>query len=357
MSDIRKRVTPKGTETFQVRIRRAGYPTLTKTFKTKAPAQKWARDQESKLLSGLQVLTTEKSRITFSEAIKEYREHKSTNTPSETVRLNQIEADLGDLAVINLTSSKFSAYIKTWQRTEVPSPKSKLKSHPLFDPVKHLYADSSVRKIYYLVKKVTEWHSSFRNYPIDNIFKSVSPPSTDVKRDRRLEPGEEERITLAIEHQYVNQVELRTVISFALETAMRAGEILNIQWHEIDFANRSIKIPKEKTKTSRYREVPMTTVCYALLVAHAETKNNLDDRVFWQWKDSHALGQRFRVVLKNAGVKDFRFHDLRHEATSRFFERTQLRDIEIAKITGHSDMRTLARYANLRTENLAKLLW
>ena len=357
MADIRKRVTPAGTESFQVRIRRAGFPTLTRSHKTKAAAQKWAREEESKLLNGLEVLTSPTARITFSDAIRDYLDHKSTKTPSEIVRLRQIEADLGDLAVKNLTSAKFSAYIKTWLRTEVAAPKTKKKAHPLFAPTPHTYAESSVRKIYYLVKKVMEWHSSFRKYPIENIFKSVSPPSTDIKRDRRLQGNEEQRLLLAIEKQYVKNDELRTVILFALETAMRAGEILSIQWHEINFESRSIKIPKEKTKTARYREVPMTSICVNLLQAHIATMNKLDDRVFWQWKDSHALGQRFRVILKNAEIKDFRFHDLRHEATSRFFERTTLRDIEIAKITGHSDMRTLARYANLRTENLAKLLW
>ena len=58
-----------------------------------------------------------------------------------------------------------------------------------------------------------------------------------------------------------------------------------------------------------------------------------------------------------AGCPDLRFHDLRHEATSRLFERTNLSDLQIAKITGHKDPRMLARYANLRGSDLAGALW
>ena len=101
----------------------------------------------------------------------------------------------------------------------------------------------------------------------------------------------------------------------------------------------------------------MTTICVKLLTAHLKTKSIVDDRVFWQWKDSHTFNQRFNIVLKNANMTDYRFHDNRHEATSRFFERTNLRDTEIAKITGHASMVTLMRYANLRTNDLAKRLW
>jgi integrase len=357
MSDIQRKVTPKGKVTYQARIRRAGYPSKTRSFEKKSEAQAWARDTESKVLNGLQVASSKARRYTFSEAIAEFLEQHPDTDESEKVRLQQIEVDLGELAVLNLTAAKFSQYIRTWSNTIVPSPKHKKKDHPLFQPKQHTYADSSVRKIYYLVKKIMEWHSAFRNYPVDDIFKSVSPPSTDIKRDRRLEEGEEERILEAFSKQYTKAEELKTLFLFALETAMRAGEIMSLEWHEVDFSGPSINIPKEKTKTSRYRKVPMTSVCVKLLQAHQKTKSRTDTRVFWHWKDSHALGQRFRVVLKNAQITNFRFHDLRHEATSRFFERTQLRDIEIAKITGHSDMRTLARYANLKVENLARQLW
>lgn len=69
------------------------------------------------------------------------------------------------------------------------------------------------------------------------------------------------------------------------------------------------------------------------------------------------LSRQFGRVFDAAGCGDLRFHDLRHEATSRLYERTRLSDLEIAKITGHKSLRMLARYANLRGSDLAARLW
>ncbi|MBO2843774.1 site-specific integrase [Stenotrophomonas maltophilia] len=62
-------------------------------------------------------------------------------------------------------------------------------------------------------------------------------------------------------------------------------------------------------------------------------------------------------IFVAGGCADLGFHDLRHEATSRLYERTSLTDIQIAKITGHRDPRQLKRYANLRASDLADQLW
>lgn len=345
-----------GKVSYQARVRRAGHPSLTKTFKEIAEAKAWVSTQEKNLLDGAPLLTKEKERFTFAVAIDDYEKHCEYDSPTEKYRFQQIKEDMGDLAIVNLTAPKLSAYIKVWQTTPVPAPKNKKKldaktKKPRF------YAASTVRKVYFSIKKIVEWHSGFRNYPVNNIFKFVKAPAANEERSRRLEDGEEQRILDAINKMYVNKEELKTALLFSLESACRAGEMLKFTWQDVDFKTRSIKIPKGMTKTKKYREVPMTSICFRLLQEHIKTRNEKDPRVFWQWKDSHALNQRFKVILKNAGIKDFRWHDLRHEATSRFFERTNLRDTEIAKITGHSSMVTLMRYQNLRSNNLAEKLW
>lgn len=345
-----------GRVSYQARVRKAGYPSLTKTFKKKKDAVAWVNAQEKNLLDGAPLLTKEKERFTFAVAIEDYEKHRKYDSPTERYRFQQIKEDMNDLAVVNLTAEKLSAYIKMWQTSTVPPPKNKKKTDAT--PRKpRLYSASTVRKIYFSIKKIVEWHSGFRNYPTNNIFKIVPAPPANEERSRRLQDGEEQRILDAINKLYANKKELRTAFLVALETACRAGEMLKFTWNDVDFKTRSIKIPKGMTKTKKYREVPMTSICFKLLKEHEHTKKAEDPRVFWQWKDSHALNQRFKVVLKNADLKDFRWHDLRHEATSRFFERTTLRDTEIAKITGHTSMVTLMRYQNLRTNNLAEKLW
>jgi len=357
MADIITRVSSTTQKkSYQARVRRTGYPTLTRTFSTKASASAWARTQEKSILDGAPILTKDKERFTFAVAIEDYEKHCVYDSPTEKYRFQQIREDMEDLAVVDLTAERLSKYIKVWQTTPVPSPKNKKTSD---DPNKkpRFYAASTVRKVYFSIKKIVEWHSGFKGYPVNNIFKIVKAPPANVERDRRLNDGEEQRLLEAMNQMYVNNEELKTAFLVALETACRAGEMLKFTWDDVDFNHRSIKIPKGMTKTKKYREVPMTSVCFTLLESHMKTKNKDDLRVFWHWKNSHALHQRFKVVLKNAGIKDFRWHDLRHEATTRFFERTDLRDTEIAKITGHSSMVTLMRYQNLRTNDLSKRLW
>lgn len=118
--------------------------------------------------------------------------------------------------------------------------------------------------------------------------------------------------------------------------------------------------------TSDKRQVPISSVLKKLLTAYLPTLE--DDRLFPWWDGvsldekyldnlSSKVSQRFARRFKEAGVVGLRFHDLRHCATSRIYERTQLTDLEVASITGHSDPRMLKRYANLRGTTLARKLW
>lgn len=347
-----------GKITHQARVRITGFPTLTKTFKEKSDAEHWIKTQEIALLEGTPILTKQKERYTFAVAIEEYEKYKGFRSNTEKYRLAIVKEDFGTLAIIHLTAKRLASYLKELEQREIPEPHNKKKPHPLYKQEKRTYTPSTIRKIYFSIKKIYEWHSGFRDYPVNNVFKVVSAPTDDGERDRRLEEGEEERIIEAFKTLYKNQEEMKTLFLVSLETAMRLGEQLKITWNEVDFTNRAIRIHKDKTKTKKYREVPMTSVCIKLLEEHKKkTKNKEDNRVFWQWQTSHALYQRFKIVLKNAKIEDYRWHDNRHEAISRIFERTTLRDIEIAKISGHTNMTTLARYANLRSHNLADQMW
>ena len=80
-------------------------------------------------------------------------------------------------------------------------------------------------------------------------------------------------------------------------------------------------------------------------------------RIFWQFPDNgQDLAKAFKRLTHRAGLVDFRWHDLRHEATSRLFEKDRLSDVQIAKITGHQSLDTLKGYYHLRPSELAILL-
>ena len=67
------------------------------------------------------------------------------------------------------------------------------------------------------------------------------------------------------------------------------------------------------------------------------------------------LSGEFLKLCRRKGIHDLHFHDLRHEATSRLFEKG-LNPVEVATITGHKDPRMLMRYTHLRAEDLARKL-
>jgi integrase len=196
----------------------------------------------------------------------------------------------------------------------------------------------------------------------------------DTERDRRLEPGEEQAIRqiLAGEKpagrqralELHHEMYLRLLFDMALEAAMRLSEMFTLSVYQVDLAKRTIFL--EKSKNGDKRQVPITTVLLALL-APAVNGRPPNELLFPWWDGNHdrlhvkkassLLSRQFGRIFDVAGCQDLHFHDLRHEATSRLYERTQLSDMEIAKVTGHKSLSQLRRYANLRGSNLAARLW
>ena len=129
---------------------------------------------------------------------------------------------------------------------------------------------------------------------------------------------------------------------------------------QIDLARRTIFL--DKTKNGSKRQVPMSSVLHGLLEKYLASRQS-DYPSLFSWGQlpvktaTNRLSHLFAARFEKAGCGELRFHDLRHHATCRFFERTTLSDIEIAKITGHRDPRMLLRYANLRASDLALKLW
>jgi integrase len=171
------------------------------------------------------------------------------------------------------------------------------------------------------------------------------------------------------------QAALELMFDLALESAMRMREIYTLTLDQVSIPERTVFL--DKTKNGSKRQVPLSSVAILKLreyFKHVEDGTRKmegfsfkEGRLFPWWNGSLdvddlraltvKLSIQFARVFENAGAADLRFHDLRHEATSRLFERTQMSEFEIMKITGHSSSRMLKRYGNLRGSNLAAKLW
>ena len=204
--------------------------------------------------------------------------------------------------------------------------------------------------------------------------KVVGRTIANNERDRRLESGEEHRIRQVLagfkpeEKQRAltipEQRAIACVFELALETAMRMREIYTLERSQIKLDQRTIFL--EKTKNGSKRQVPMSSVVVTLMTDYLREASP-SRRIFPWWdgeqtqlslrRTTAKVSQQFARIFEHAGCPDLHFHDLRHEATSRLFERTQLSDAEIMKITGHKGLRMLMRYANLRATDLAAKMW
>lgn len=200
----------------------------------------------------------------------------------------------------------------------------------------------------------------------------------DNERDRRLESGEWEKILGVIAAGVLPRTQrplvlegrrdkatLKCIAVLAVESAMRMREMFTLRWSQVDLAKRTIFL--DKTKNGDKRQVPLSSVAISELEAFRPADAGPQDIVlpFWSGEDSARaldstsdfLSKLFMDIFEQAGAKELRFHDLRHEATSRLFERTALSETQIMKITGHKSHRMLMRYANLRGSTLADALW
>lgn len=191
------------------------------------------------------------------------------------------------------------------------------------------------------------------------------------ERERRLIEGEEERIREVLAGakpegrqrplELHEAASLILLFDLALESAMRMREMFTLSGDQIDTARRTIYL--SKSKNGDRRQVPLSSIAAERLRGHRVKGRQLFP--WWDGADSQEslrrttslLSRQFSRIFSAAGCDDLHFHDLRHEATSRLFERTTLDSIEIAKITGHRSPRSLMRYANLRASTLAERMW
>jgi integrase len=144
---------------------------------------------------------------------------------------------------------------------------------------------------------------------------------------------------------------MESMVIFAIETAMRLGEIINLSWSEIDYERKIATLLV--TKNGDVRQVPLSTLAIQSiknLPRHIERS-----RVFWRWETVSGFESSWQRVLSNSNLLNFRFHDLRHEATSRMFEKG-FSLAEVATISGHKTWSMLRRYTHLKAEDLVKKL-
>ena len=307
-------------------VRKQGFPTRAKTFLRLADAKKWARKIEAQIEGGLVDKRILLRHHTLAEALKHY--FKSCERRNlKALRYIQAHSRiickaLGHLRLCDLNVKKLEEYRDS--RLQTVSPAS----------VKH--------ELGIIKRSLAEFCNSkgLTDYQVP----AIRPPKISNARSRRLKNGELVNL-LSVIRNY----EVRAIIQLAIETGMRRGELIRIEARDIDYDRRTLVV--NETKTNVPRTIPLTITAISILKEQEGMAPT--DTLFSIKADS--LTQAFSRACEKTEIQNLRFHDLRHEATSRLFEKG-LSLMEVASITGHQDPRMLRRYTHLEANNLLKKL-
>ncbi len=318
-------VTKRGDLQWQVKIRRKGFPLQSRTFNTKAEAEAWARMLEGEMDRGVFVDRSESESTTLAEALERYKNEILPTKKSQVSVLSQIRLlsdRLGRYSLASITPTLIAKYRD--ERGKEVGPQS----------VKH---DLSLLSRLFNVA-IKEWGIAF---PMGNPVRQIRMPRLPSGRDRRVSSEELEQIAIAS-----GSKEFGALVRFAVETGMRRGEIASMKWEHVDLKKRTLRIPDTKTGTPR--TVPLSREALLIL---SELPRRIDGAV-WSFAPDW-LSHLFADSCKKADIEGLHFHDLRHEATSRFFEKG-FNVMEVAAITGHKTLQMLKRYTHLKAEDLAE---
>ncbi|GAB6042324.1 tyrosine-type recombinase/integrase [Endothiovibrio diazotrophicus] len=324
MATIRKR----GAYQWQVQVRKKGFPTQSNTFESRAEAEAWAREIEGEMDRGIFVSRAEAERTSLGEALERYLREVTPAKKSAKQEERRIRRWMTHPLALRSLASIRGADIATFRDERLAQGRSPITVNNDLIVISHLFTVA-----------VKEWGMESLRNPVSAIRKPKLPRG----RDRRLEEDEETRLLEAAESPY------REAIALAIETGMRAGELRSLEWRNINLRVRTAIL--DDTKNGERRVVPLSSRAVEVL---RELPRRADGFVF-PTMTADGLSQGFRRVCRRAGVEGLRFHDLRHEATSRFFE-LGLNPMEVAAITGHKTLIMLQRYTHLRAENLAAKL-
>jgi len=326
-------------------IRRQGWPTVSKSFRTKRDAEDWARFTEDEMIRGVYVRRSPSEATTVDAALKRYLNEvtpskRPSTQRSEHFRANSLRKTLGRYSLAALTPD----IVASFRDKRLGQGKSVSTVRLELALLGHLYTVAT-----------KEWGLGL----VYNPVASIRRPAPSHGRTRRVSWSEAHRLLRSCD-SHSNPM-LGWVVRIALYTAMRQGEILSLARDQVDLNRRVVRL--NETKNGSARTVPLSKrAAKVFKQALSHLLRPVDtDLVFFGEPGRDGKRRPYRInkvwtnALERAHIQDLRFHDLRHEAISLLVERG-LSDQEVAAISGHKSMQMLKRYTHLRAEDLVAKL-
>jgi len=293
---------------------------------SKKLAEQVLKDIQVKIAKGEYLGIFEDRKIPFARFVQEYLEYSRANKRPSTYRRDRTN-------VRNLLAAFEGHYLSEITPKMVEEYKARR-----LERVSQASVNREITCLKHMYTKAVEWGYVQRN-PIKGVKRLKEPPG-------RLRYLTREEVTALLE---ACNSHLRPIVVMALNTGMRKGEILSLRWRDIDLKNRRITL--RNTKTNEIRVIPINETLYRELL-------QLDRCDEGEYVFCNARGEPygdvkkgFASALRKAGIKDFRFHDLRHTFGSHLvMQGVDLRTVQ--QLMGHKEIKMTMRYAHLSPEHV-----
>lgn len=321
-------VIQKRGSNYRVLIRKKGHAPLSKTFKLKVLAERWARETEV----GLDAGTFRCERATLADTIDEYVRRMGQIGKaigrSKKSYLDIMRREIGDRQLAELTTE----FIVEWvsEKTCAPSTRQQY--------------------VIYLRTVLTTAETLWNAQPDLVAFEKAArflrkhgATGESGQRDRRVTDAELARLIAACSGV---QIPYEDILRFQIASAFRIGETCRLRWADLDEESRTIVIRQRKHPRKKRDEIaPLLGEAYEIV------KRQPRGGEFIFPYDERSVGAGVTRAVKRAALGDLHLHDLRHEAISRLFERGY-GITEVQLCSGHKDLKMLQRYLHLRPADL-----
>lgn len=361
-------ITKRGELQWQAKVRRKGFPQQSRTFMYKEDAEKWVRAIERELETSGFVDRREAEKNTLGDVLRRYQKDVTPLKKSAEIESIKINVLLRDKALVDLKMSAVNSNaLAKWRDRRLKE-----------------VAGATVNREMNVLSAALNHARREWGIHVENPIPYVKRPEQARARERRLSSEEERYLLAALTggerredgtfSKGARNPWLLPLVELALETAMRRGELLSLQWENVDLQRRTAHLPD--TKNGNARTVPLSTRAANILKAlPSYIADGTGDRAVGPVFATTAMALRkgFTRAIERAQQQyatdceeerkrplasflcDLHFHDTRHEAASRLADKLP-NVLELSAVTGHRDLRMLKRYYHPRAEDLAKKL-
>lgn len=324
---------------YLVRIRKANFKPENRTFNTRTAAKQWALQTEAAMANGSWVSDREARITNLDSLFRRYIGELHSVKPFGKSKLATVRSTarrVGHVRLSDLTPDFVLSYAK--QRACEVGPST------LNQELTYFAQAIDVAR--------TLWNAPLNDNPVRaamGVMSQLDMIQGSRKRTRR--PTDHELRTVI---ELAGNSWIASMIHIAVETGLRQSEIHALEWSDVDFDRgtlliRDRKAPKKKAGNDHV--IPLLPATREALLREIYSPEQ-GGRVFKDVLRAASVSDKFAKLTKKAGIEDLRFHDLRHEAISRMFERGMSIE-QVAAISGHKTWTSLRRYTQLSPKALS----